>query len=369
MNAPAPGPSGPPPAGLFDFGGLLARIGARWRRHLVNVLVAGVVMYGLTWLMPPWYRSTAVILPPEETEQVGGAFAMQRFLSRMPSISSLSNYYTPADIYRAILASRSVQQTVIERFHLQEVYRKRSMEKTLKELRSHVGIALAPDGTIGVSVEDRSRDRAAQMANALIEELDRFNVERRNFQAKRTRLFLERRVAETDSLSRLSEALLRTYQEKHHVVAPPEAEGATVGPLADLMANRLNLEVQLSVLRSYLRENNERVIQLRTQLDELNRSIASLPAVQTELGRLLRDVRLFQQTYVLLSAQLEDARLREAMDTPTVTLLDPAVPAERRAKPIRVLWAGTAMVLAGLASILATERRDLGAGRDPAATV
>ena len=76
-----------------------------------------------------------------------------------------------------------------------------------------------------------------------------------------------------------------------------------------------------------------------------------------------------QQTYVLLSAQLEDARLREAMDTPTVTLLDPAVPAERRAKPIRVLWAGAGMVLAGLASILATERRDLGAGRDPAATV
>jgi uncharacterized protein involved in exopolysaccharide biosynthesis len=367
MNETTPAPPAPAPPGLFDFGGLLARIGARWRRHLVNVLLAGIVMYGVTWLMPSWYQSTAVILPPEENEQGGSIFTMQRFLSRVPSISALSNYYTPADVYRAILASRSVQQAMVERFDLQRVYHQRSMEKTLKELRSHVRIALAPNGTISVAVEDRSRERAAQIANAMIEELDRFNVERRNFQAKRTRQFLERRVAETDSLSRAAEAALRAYQERHHVVAPAEVEGATVGPLADLMANRLNLEVQLSVLRSYLREDNERVIQLRTQLAELNRSIAALPALQTELGRLLRDVRLYQQTYVLLSAQLEDARLRETMDTPTVTVLDSAVPSERRVKPIRALWAGAAMVLAGLVSFLVAERKGAaGSGGKPA---
>lgn len=355
------------PGGLLDFGGLAARVGARGRRHVVNALAAGLVMYGLTWLMPPWYRATAVILPPEETEQAGGMFEMQRFLSRMPTFGALSSFYTPADIFRAILLSRTVQQAVTERFDLQRVYHKPSTEKTLKEFRSHLRVVLNNDGTISVAVEDRSRERAAKMANTMIVELDRFNVERRNFQAKRTRIFLEHRVAETDSLSKLSEALLRRYQEQHHVVAPPEAENASVGPLADLMANKMNLEVQLSVLRSYLREDNERVVQMRMQLGGLNRRIAALPAVQTLLGRLMRDVRLYQQTYLLLSAQLEDARLRETMDTPTVTVLDTAVPPERRSKPVRVLWTGAAMALAALVSILLAERRDPRTAR-PAAT-
>ena len=190
------------------------------------------------------------------------------------------------------------------------------------------------------------------------------NVERRNFQAKRSRIFLERRVADIDSLSKVSEALLRVYQERHHVVSAAEVEASQVGPLADLMAQRINLAVQLSVLRSYRREDDEGIIQARNRLEQLDRQLATLPGVQNELARLTRDVRLYQEAYLLLSAQFEDARLREVMDTPTVTVLDPAVPTERRAKPVRRLWAGAAFAVAALASVLWDERivRDPRAG-------
>jgi tyrosine-protein kinase Etk/Wzc len=340
----------------LDFDGLIRRLAARWRRHALNALLAGSVIYGVTFIMPPWYRSAAVLLPPEETEQMGTGLSVQRFLSRMPSLGGLSNYYTPADLYRAILMSRSVQEAVIRRFDLTGVYHTNSMEKTLKEFRNHTRTVLAPDGTISVSVEDRSRERAAQVANALVEELDRFNVERRNFQAKRTRIFLERRVAETDSLSRLAESQLGAYQEKHHMLVPLDPDAQSLKPLADLMARKIALEVQLEVLRSYLTPTNELVVQTRTELEQLKNQIGNMPGLETELGRQARDVRLYQQVYLLLNAQLEDARLRETMDTPTVTVLDPAVPAERRARPLRLPWAAAAAALAGLVSVLWSER-------------
>lgn len=341
----------------FDAGPILARILGRWRRYLLIGLLSAGAMYGLTFLMPPTYRSRAALLPPEETDQLGANLMAFRFMTRMPGLGGTTEYHTTGDVYRAILMSRTVLQSIVDQFDLRSVYRMKSNEKTLKNLRSNTKITLGADGLLAIEVEDRSRERAAAMANALIEELDRYNVERRNTQAKRTRMFLERRVGETDSLSKQAEAALRKYQEVHHVVAPVEMESAVVQPLAELMARKVALEVQLSVLRSYLREDNERVLQVRTELEQLNKRIGEAPRLENELSRLIRDVKLYQQTYILLTGQLEEARLRETMDTPTVTVLDYAVPVERRASPRRSLWALAALGLSVIACIAWDERR------------
>jgi tyrosine-protein kinase Etk/Wzc len=343
----------------FDFGGWLLGIRVHWRQHVGAGLLAAALMAGISFLMPNWYRATATLLPPEETDQSLTGLPIQRFLSRMPTLSGLSNYYTPSDIFRAILMSRSVQQPLLERNGMQKVYRRKNFEETLREFRAHARIALMPDGTITVSVEDRSRDRAAVLANGLVEELDRFNVERRNFQAKRARVFLEHRVEDTDSMARRSEAALSAYQEQHHVVVPVNVEDANLGPLADLMARKMALEVRLAVLRSYLQDSNDQVVQVRSELEKLKSQIGTLPGVETELGRLIRDVRLYQQVYALLSSQLEDARMREVMDTPTVTVLDEASPPVKKSRPLRSLWVMGAALGGCVASVLWRERAGL----------
>jgi uncharacterized protein involved in exopolysaccharide biosynthesis len=350
-----PTPGGEPDtAGALDFRELLGRLARHARRHLLAALLGGVAALGLTFVIPSWYRAVAVILPPEETDQIGVNGGLGRFLSHMPTIAGVTSQYTAADIYRAILLSRTVNTAVARQYDLPGVYHEKSMEKTLRKFGKNTKVDLRPDGTIAVEVLDRSAARSADLANGLVRELDRFNVERRNFQAKRTRIFLERRVAETDSLSRHYEGLLRDYQEEKRVVVPMD-DAANASPAADLIARQMTLQVQLQVLRSYLKEDNERIIQVRTELEQLGRRIAALPSLQTHLARLLRDVRLYQQAYIMLSAQLEEARLREAQDTPTVTLLDDAIPPERRAKPIRRLWALGGAILAGVVSVLWAE--------------
>jgi uncharacterized protein involved in exopolysaccharide biosynthesis len=53
------------------------------------------------------------------------------------------------------------------------------------------------------------------------------------------------------------------------------------------------------------------------------------------MARLLREVQKFEQLYVLLTSQYEEARIDEARDVVTVDVLDPPVPPERKAHPHR----------------------------------
>lgn len=341
----------------FDFSAVIQRFRPHVRTILVNALIAGVLGYGVTWLMPSWYRSTCVLLPPEETDQVSSGLTVQRFLSHMPTLGMLPNYYTPADIHRAILMSRTVQEPVLRRFGIMNEYKLKSMEKTLLEFRHHASATLNPDGTISIAVEDHSRQRAADLANALVAELDRFNVERRNVQARKAREFFQRRVAETDSMAQRSERRLKDYQEKHRVIVPIEAEAAAAEPMADLMAREMGLEVRLQLLRTYMSESSPECIQVRSELEQLRAQLGRMPGVQSDVGRMIRDVKLYQQLYALLSAQLEDSRLRETMDTPTITVLDPAQPTEKRARPKRIVWAAGTAAAAAMATALVLESR------------
>lgn len=339
-------------SGRIDLRPALSAIWHARMRVLGAAALAGVLTLGAAFLMPRWYRATAVILPPEESDLLSNMSLAQRALTRFPAFGILNDYFTPADIFKAVLGSRTVQEELIRRFDLQTVYKQKSLEKTVKALRENSRVKLNPDGTIQVSVEDKDPKRAAEMANAYLEELDRFNVEKRNSQARRTREFLQRRVEETDSLLRASEVALRTYQERTRTVVPTAMQSADVSSAADLMARKLMLEVRLGVLRGYLRGDHEQIRQLEGELASLGSRIAAVPALQTDLTRLVRDQKVYEQLFLLLTAELEQSRIRETMDTPTVQLLDPATVPERHSRPKRLILAIAAALLAGVAMAL-----------------
>jgi uncharacterized protein involved in exopolysaccharide biosynthesis len=336
--------------GTLDLQPVLRSAWTQRRQVLTATVVAALLTLGIAFLMPRWFRATAVIMPPEESDLLSNMGLAQRALTKFPAFGILNDYFTPADTYKAILSSRSLQEEIIREFDLQKIYHQKSLEKTIKELKNHYKIKLNPDGTIAVSAEDRDPKRAAAITNAILVALDRFNVEKRNSQARRTREFLQGRVEQTDSLLKQSELALKLYQEKHRTVAPTSVSSADVQSAADLMARKLSLEVRVGVLRSYLRADNEQVVQAQTELDQLGQRIGSLPSLQSDLTRLIRDQKIYEQLYLLLSAELEQARIRETMDTPTVQVLDPAVPPERHARPHRATLALEAAIVAFIAS-------------------
>ena len=67
--------------------------------------------------------------------------------------------------------------------------------------------------------------------------------------------------------------------------------------------------------------------------------------MQSDVTRMVRDQKILEQVFLLLTSELEEARVREMMDTPTVRILDRAIPPERHVRPKRATLAVMATLL------------------------
>jgi len=333
----------------IDLSRIWQRVWAKRRGVIVLVTIATLATGVVAFLLPPWYTAETALLPPSEEESGVGLAQLLRGVG-VPGVS-LSAQATPADVFIAVLRSRTVNEEIVRRFDLKRVYDLEFTDQTLKELGSHVDMNLTAAGTISIAVEDRDRQRAADMANAYVEVLDRFNRETRMTKGRRTRLFLEARLADTKRHLERAEQTLADFQSKNKAAALRPEVSTAVETAARLYAQRSALEVRLGVVRSYTRGPSEEATQIEQQMAELDRQLAQLPTTGLELARLVREVRTYEQVYILLTAQYEEARINEVRDITTVEILDRAVPPERKSRPRRLLMVAGAFALSSIAGV------------------
>jgi tyrosine-protein kinase Etk/Wzc len=324
-----------------------------WRRAAAAVFLGTLLAAIVALVWPPTYKASTTLLPPTEEETGFSMTSVFRGLN-IPGIK-IPSRTGPEDVAVSVLSSRRVASALVRRFDLQRVYGIRSPENTIRKLQKRSGFLVNEAGAVIITVEDRTAQRAADLANAYAEELDRFNREVRMTKGRRMRLFVEKRLAETKRDMSAAEQALKEYSEKHSTIGLSPEQMSTVESAAQLFASQAALQTRIGMVREYATENSEDVRRLRQQLDQVNRQIAVLPNLGLDLARLLRDVKIQEQVYALLSAQYEEARITEARDVATVEVLDPAVPPERRAWPRRGLLvligfaASAALSLAGIA--------------------
>jgi len=305
------------------------------RRAMIAVTVGTLLAALLAFLWPPTYRAETVLLPPTEEDTGFNVSSVIRGLN-VPGIR-LPSRTGPEDVTMAILGSRRIAAILVKRFDLMRVYRVPREDLAIRALQQRSDFKVGESGTVVVRVEDRDPKRAADLANAYAEELDRFNREIRMTKGRRTRLFVETRLQETRLALDAAEEALRKYGEQHHTVALSADQLSSVESAARLFAEQATLEVQLGVARQYASDSSAEVRRLRQQLYEVNRLIGSLPDLGLELARLVRTAKIQEQVFALLSAQYEEARITEARDVTTVEVLDVADPPHRRAWPRRGL--------------------------------
>jgi uncharacterized protein involved in exopolysaccharide biosynthesis len=324
-----------------------ARAASARRRALGGfILVATILAVVVSLVLPPWFRARATILPPTEGAD---SFSLMAGLIESSALSrfGLVSSSTPSDIFAEILRSRRLQEALIDSFHLEQVYRTKGRDRTVKELGRHVGIGVEPSGLVAVFVEDRDPQRAADMANYLVDELDRFNRESLNTRAKQTRGFLGERLADVRGRLHVAESLLTKYERENGVVVSEEA----VRGMADVIAQKLSLQVQRSYVSSFTEKNSSELLAMDAELRAFDRELAKLPGLKHEGARLALDAEIQRKMFTLITAQYEEARIQEMRDTPTLTILDRAGPPEIKARPKRAI---IVLVTAFVAALLAT---------------
>jgi len=346
---------------IFVLEPIWRRVWSQRRTILAMCVVAGLIGTIAAFVMPPWYRAEVVLLPPSETESGFGLASLVRGIS-VPGIS-IPTEGTPADIFLAVLGSRRVNEEIVSRFGLLKLYRKKLVEDGVRELLKHSRFKLTEAGTILITVEDRSPQRASEMGNMYVTLLDRFNREVRTTKGRRTREFIGTRMVETRLELDKAEQALADFQAKHKTLALSPEKSVAVETAANLYAQRAALQVRLGIVRNYTKSSTDEEVQILQKLAQLDQQLGALPETGLLQARLLRDVKTLEQVYILLSAQFEEARIDEARNVATVDVLDPATPPERKSRPRRMLLIlGSGLLGAAVGISYALLRREYPSG-------
>jgi uncharacterized protein involved in exopolysaccharide biosynthesis len=188
------------------------RVVLKYRRMILSVCVVAVAAtVTVKLLSPKIYAASASVVPPmdilqQESELTGGlGMGGSRALQKAIGVTSI------ADMYVGILESRAVADILVERFDLMNVYEGDGLKSTVRRtLANNTYIEVSDEGIVRVTVEDEDPNRAAAMANAYVEELDRQNKRLSAGQATSKRVFLENRLGEVeDKLSKIENILSR----------------------------------------------------------------------------------------------------------------------------------------------------------------
>ncbi len=326
-----------------------------WRHRVLVVggtaLVAvASVIYVL--VVPVRYTARASLLPQDSSGSglLGAAMAMAGGGLGNLSLPGLTS--GESEIQEAILKSERVAERIRAEFDLDTVWKTRSRDRFLRRWYGSLSIATNRENLLVVGFQDRDPERATAIVGRLLELLDEVNRDIRTSSGRRTRDFLEGRVDAVRKRMTALEDSLAVYQVDNRGMAlTPEADGAA-GVGAQLLVQRLRLEADASVMRRSLGPEAPALKAMEMQIEALDAELARLPGLNSDMARILRDLRIHERTFALLAAQVEEARLQEARDIPTVDVLDPPRVPDVKSWPMRTFTVLGAVAAAGVLTLL-----------------
>src|SRR6266478_6149745 len=166
-------------------------------------------------------------------------------------------------MYVALLTSRTVEDAMIQRFGLMKEYHEKRMSDARKEFeRRTTAVAGPKDGLIRISVEDRNPKRAAELANAYVEEFRKLSASLAITEAARRRLFFDQQVQQA------REAMTKTQQSTGVLQIDSQAR-SLIESAAILRAQVVAKQVQIEGMRSFATDENPGLILAKQELAAL----------------------------------------------------------------------------------------------------
>jgi uncharacterized protein involved in exopolysaccharide biosynthesis len=360
-----------------------------WRHRFVVGAVCVVIVAAATavgFALPKTYKSTASILPAQEQSSFGGFLQDQDLGAAAPLAAALlgDREGGSTDLFKVMLESRVMADAVIAKFDLMAHHQVELIDDARGALAGSTTVSVSKEKALSVSVVTKDPALSADIANFYISHLDRLNRTMKVTKAGQTRAFLEARLAEAKLALVKAEESMRDFQSLNKAFAVDAQAQAMVEGAVALQSQLTAHEVELQVARGYLSEDNPELYRLRSAVEAVRRQLKmlesgpgakgrsgvtgrptmeSVPSLALEYVRLLREVKTQEQIYVFLLAQLEQTKLQEIRDTPTIQLMDPAVPALRKSGPKVWLITFVALLLSLFASALLSLRLDSRATR------
>jgi tyrosine-protein kinase Etk/Wzc len=341
-------------------------------KHRRIIIFAAVIACffsaAITLLLPNRYSSTTRILPPQQNSGMMGLL-MGQAGSGMASIAGdLLGKGTPADQYVGILTSEAISDAIIDRFNLIDVYKKKYRFDTYQALRRKVDISVGKkDGIVSITFEDKDPKRAAAVANAFVDELDKLSAKLNITDAGNDRLFLETRLVKAKADLIKAEENVAEFQTKNKAPDVVEQAKGTIKGLGDLEGQLAIEEVKLASLKRVFTDNSQDVknqkaivANVRGQITKFEGLHAgstmvgsgALPALGQQYLRLMREFKMQETLVEFLTKQYEIAKLSQAKEMSGVQVIQKATVSDKKSNPKRLSIVLTCTLVAIILSVL-----------------
>jgi tyrosine-protein kinase Etk/Wzc len=175
--------------------------------------------------------------------------------------------------------------------------------------------------------------------------------------ARNNREHLENRYKETlDELSRYEDSL-KLFQQKYGVYDIETQTSAAIKATAELKSQILLKEVEVGVKKKIYGNNSEEIRILSSELEQLNKKVEEMfdgnndqtitsvfipfkkaPQLGLQYIRLYRNVKIYNELIKVIVPMLEQARLQEKRESPSIVIVDKATMPEKKGRPKRSVY-------------------------------
>lgn len=333
---------------------------------LLSGILAALVVY---FAMDPIFYSSATLKTTSKSSGISSLMGIEG----VPDIGELSGLGGGSTVkelalYENILMSRRCVEAAIVSFNILEEEKFKYMFDAVKYFRQTV-MQVTKDkvaGTLEVGIYDKDPAKAKDMVEFMVNQLNSINTELNVLNARNNREFIEGRYELAKQELSSKEDSLRDYQDRFGI-APDLQVQAAVKAEIELESEIRSEEIKLEILKKILAPDESEIKIQNQKIEELSRQLSNIqnngddtdvltlkgkPEIVLNYLRLKRNVEIQNKILTTLIPLLEQARIEEKRETPSVLVLDPPAVPDKKVKPKRAITVLILMFITGVMTFL-----------------
>jgi len=356
-------------------GRVVKQVAANARSIVVLCFVVAVL--SSAWALtrtPRWSAWAAAIVPGSTSSSLSASAGALGLGDAMGVMGALGSGVLPQpagiDITLAtqILGSRRIQERIILKYDLINRFRANSMEKATKKFGERFSVTLSPEGIIFVTAEGSTRTEAAAIVNDIVDFANQELLTLVTSRARRSRIQTESALSLAQDSLEASREAMESFRARTGLIFPEQQASSMMDVMASIESEMVSAGAVLHGLSGNLSSRSAIYSQASAQYRYLEDALRvrsssgdslsifpvmdSMPAYMREYENLVVDIETRSAVYLFLRQELENLRIEESKESPTIEIIVPPAPEYLRVYPKRAVMVITHVAIAFILSIV-----------------
>jgi len=320
---------------------------------IITTFIAAITSVVISLLLPIWFFSSVSFVPPQDSPSKSSASGLSSVMKDF-GVSKIGGSNKDEYTMLVFLNSRSVADSMIKKYDIVKHYKMEDQyySDVRKEFNNNIKIEYMEEGNYLLTVWDKDKELAAEMANDYINVTNYFAEKTRNDELKSNVEYLTKRIASIDSTINIISTELGKLTQDKSLFSPEDQAKAAATALATLKEIEYEGEIYYDFYRNMYGEDNsntqntkELVEAVKNKVEKAfskpgfigNFALENITPIAVDYITKYADIEALTKTKALLTTMLEKSKLDYYNNNKNFFIVDKAIPADKKDKPKRAL--------------------------------